>query len=131
VVGLFVCLVELLVRDAAGRGATAVAVHPECHRDQGAGAGQRDLDIFAFAGRARPAEPRRARTARTDGCAAAIKDGDDPAVVAKVIVAAATDPKPKLRYTAGPLAGRASTLRRFVPARAFDSQIRKLNQLAD
>ena len=33
--------------------------------------------------------------------AAAIKDGDDPAVVAKVIVAAATDPKPKLRYTAG------------------------------
>jgi NAD(P)-dependent dehydrogenase (short-subunit alcohol dehydrogenase family) len=62
---------------------------------------------------------------------AAIKDGDDPAVVAKVIVAAATDPKPKLRYTAGPLAGRASTLRRFVPARAFDNQIRKLNQLAD
>ena len=34
--------------------------------------------------------------------AAAIKDGDDPAIVAKVIVTAATDPKPKLRYTAGP-----------------------------
>ena len=31
-----------------------------------------------------------------------IKDGDQPATVAKVIVAAATDPKPKLRYTAGP-----------------------------
>ncbi|WP_433725322.1 hypothetical protein ACQP2Y_06010 [Actinoplanes sp. CA-051413] len=61
--------------------------------------------------------------------AAAIKDGDDPATVAKVIVQAATDPKPKLRYTAGPLAGRARTLRRFVPARAFDSQLRKLNQL--
>ena len=30
-----------------------------------------------------------------------IKTGDDPAVVAKVIVAAATDPKPRLRYTAG------------------------------
>jgi hypothetical protein len=30
---------------------------------------------------------------------AAIKDGDDPAIVAKVIVAAATNPKPKLRYT--------------------------------
>jgi hypothetical protein len=43
----------------------------------------------------------------------AIGDGDDPAVVAKVIVAAATDPKPKLRYTAGPTAGRASTLRRI------------------
>ena len=62
--------------------------------------------------------------------AAAIKDGDDPAVVAKVIVAAATDPKPKLRYTAGPRRGRVSTLRRFVPARAFDKQIRKLNRLA-
>ena len=62
--------------------------------------------------------------------AAAIKDGDDPAVVAKVIVAAATDPKPKLRYTAGPMAGRASALLRFVPAWVFDKQIRKINQLA-
>ncbi|MEV8567313.1 oxidoreductase [Streptomyces sp. NPDC051322] len=59
----------------------------------------------------------------------AIRDGDPPAVVAKVIVAAATDAKPKLRYTAGPVAGRASALRRVVPARAFDKQIRKLNQL--
>ena len=63
--------------------------------------------------------------------AASIKDGDDPAIVAKVIAKAATDPKPKLRYTAGPLAGRASMLRRFAPARVFDKQIRKLNQLAD
>jgi NAD(P)-dependent dehydrogenase (short-subunit alcohol dehydrogenase family) len=62
--------------------------------------------------------------------AAGLKDGDDPATVAKVIVAAATDPKPKLRYTAGPAAGRVSTLRRIVPARAFDRQIRKLNRLA-
>jgi hypothetical protein len=59
-----------------------------------------------------------------------IMDGDDPATVAKVIVAAATDPKPKLRYPAGPRAGRVSTLRRIVPARTFDTQIRKLNQLA-
>jgi short-subunit dehydrogenase len=62
--------------------------------------------------------------------AAAIASGDEPAVVAKVIVAAATDAKPKLRYTAGPLAGRVRTLRRFVPASAFDRQIRKLNRLA-
>ncbi|MCX5425124.1 oxidoreductase [Streptomyces sp. NBC_00078] len=60
---------------------------------------------------------------------AAMKDGDDPATVAKAIVAAATDPKPKLRYPAGPTAGRVSTLRRLVPSRAFDRQIRKLNQL--
>lgn len=60
----------------------------------------------------------------------AIRDGDAPAVVAKAIVAAATDAKPKLRYTAGPTAGRVSTLRRVVPARAFDKQLRKLNKLA-
>jgi short-subunit dehydrogenase len=62
--------------------------------------------------------------------ASAMEGGDDPAIVAKVIVAAATDRKPKLRYTAGPRAGRVSTLRRIVPARAFDKQIRKLNRLA-
>jgi NAD(P)-dependent dehydrogenase (short-subunit alcohol dehydrogenase family) len=61
---------------------------------------------------------------------AGLKDGDDPAMVAKVIVVAATDPKPKLRYTAGTAAGRVSTLRRITPARAFDRQIRKLNRLA-
>jgi NAD(P)-dependent dehydrogenase (short-subunit alcohol dehydrogenase family) len=55
--------------------------------------------------------------------------GDDPAIVAKAIVAAATDPKPRLRYTAGPTAGRISALRRFVPTRVFDRQIRKLNRL--
>jgi len=61
---------------------------------------------------------------------AAIASGDEPAIVAKVIVTAATDAKPKLRYTAGPLAGRVRTLRRIAPARAFDRQIRKLNRLA-
>jgi short-subunit dehydrogenase len=59
-----------------------------------------------------------------------IKTGDDPAVVAKVIVAAATDPNPKLRYTAGSRAGRVRTLRRIAPARVFDKQIRKINHLA-
>jgi len=66
-----------------------------------------------------------------DVIATAMKDGDDPATVATVIVAAATAPKPKLRYTAGPTAGRVSTLRRIVPARTFDKQIRKINRLPD
>ena len=65
-----------------------------------------------------------------DVMAALIKDGDQPALVAQTIIAAATDPNPKLRYTAGPRAGRLSTLRRIVPARTFDKQIRKLNRLA-
>lgn len=59
----------------------------------------------------------------------AVKNGDDPATVAKVVVTAATAANPKLRYTAGSIAGRVSTLRRLVPARAFDRSLRKRNQL--
>ena len=59
-----------------------------------------------------------------------VKAGDNPAIVAKVVVAAAIDKKPKLRYTAGRTAGRVRKLRRIVPARTFDKQIRKLNRLA-
>ena len=50
------------------------------------------------------------------------KDGDEPATVAKVIVAAATDPKPKLRYTAGSTARRVSLLRRIAPSGVFDGR---------
>jgi NAD(P)-dependent dehydrogenase (short-subunit alcohol dehydrogenase family) len=70
------------------------------------------------------------REVARDVLATAVRNADDPEVVAKVIVAAATDAKPKLRYTAGSMARRVSLLRRNVPARAFDSQIRKLNRLA-
>lgn len=61
--------------------------------------------------------------------AGAVKDGDDPTVVAKEIVAAATDAKPKLRYTAGVMTGRVRIMRRLVPARMFDQQLRKQNRL--
>jgi NAD(P)-dependent dehydrogenase (short-subunit alcohol dehydrogenase family) len=72
----------------------------------------------------------RGRQTFDDILAEGIKTGGDPAVVAKVIVAAATDPNPKLRYTAGSRARRVSTLRRIAPARVFDRQIRKINHLA-
>jgi NAD(P)-dependent dehydrogenase (short-subunit alcohol dehydrogenase family) len=58
-----------------------------------------------------------------------LKEGDPPSVVGKAIVAAATDGSPKLRYAAGKQARRVSKLRRFVPWKLFDRQIRKLNQL--
>jgi NAD(P)-dependent dehydrogenase (short-subunit alcohol dehydrogenase family) len=64
-----------------------------------------------------------------DYMAGAVRDGDDPAVVAKEIVAAATDAKPKLRYTAGAMTGRVRIMRRLVPARVFDQQLRKANRL--
>lgn len=61
--------------------------------------------------------------------ATAVNEGDDPTLVAAAIVAAATDPKPKLRYPASPTARRLALLRRLVPAGAFDKQIRKFNKL--
>ncbi|HEX2284871.1 MAG TPA: oxidoreductase [Mycobacterium sp.] len=59
-----------------------------------------------------------------------VNGGDDPAIVAAAIVAAATDPNPKLRYPAGPRSRRLSTMRRLVPAKAFDKQLRKNFKLA-
>jgi len=61
--------------------------------------------------------------------ATSMEAGDDPAVVAKAIVAAATDARPRLRYTVGSLTKRVGTLRRLAPARAFDRQIHKFNGL--
>jgi NAD(P)-dependent dehydrogenase (short-subunit alcohol dehydrogenase family) len=63
-----------------------------------------------------------------DVMADSTQDGDDPTTVAKVVVTAATDTNPRLRYPAGVTAGRVSALRRFVPARTFDKQIRKINR---
>ena len=60
----------------------------------------------------------------------AIKGGDEPSVVGKVILAAATDSRPKLRYPAGPLARRVSKLRRYAPPTLVDKQIRKINRLS-
>jgi hypothetical protein len=58
------------------------------------------------------------------------EDGDDPATVAKAIVAAATDSKPKVRYTAGRSARLLSAAHHVLPAGVFDGQVRKANKLA-
>jgi short-subunit dehydrogenase len=72
-----------------------------------------------------------ARQRQTTGqvLAEAVIDGDDPAAVAKVIVAAATDRKPKLRYIIPGMSRRLSTMRRLVPARAFDKSLHKYFKL--
>ena len=59
----------------------------------------------------------------------AVQAGDEPSLVGRAVVAAATDKRPKLRYPTGGLARRVSKARRYVPAPIFDRQIRKLNQL--
>jgi len=55
--------------------------------------------------------------------------GDHPDVVARVVVKAATDRTPKLRYPAGPLARRLAVLKKYAPAGLLDNGIRKANKL--
>lgn len=50
---------------------------------------------------------------------------DEPAVVADIVLQAATAARPKLRYTAGGLANRLRLLRRFAPAGLVDAGIRR------
>jgi NAD(P)-dependent dehydrogenase (short-subunit alcohol dehydrogenase family) len=54
-----------------------------------------------------------------------VKTGDEPEIVANVVLEAATAERPKLRYTAGKLARRLSLLRRFAPAGAVDAGVRR------
>jgi NAD(P)-dependent dehydrogenase (short-subunit alcohol dehydrogenase family) len=60
----------------------------------------------------------------------AVHSGDDPAVVARVVLKAVTSRTPKLRYPAGPLARRLSLLKKVAPAVLLDKGIRKANKLA-
>jgi hypothetical protein len=46
-----------------------------------------------------------------------------------VVLEAASAARPKLRYTAGPLASRLRLLRRFAPAGVVDAGLRKNLQL--
>jgi len=50
---------------------------------------------------------------------------EEPAVVAEVVLEAASAPSPKLRYAAGALARRLRLLRRFAPSGLMDTGIRK------
>lgn len=50
---------------------------------------------------------------------------DLPEVVAEVVAKAATDARPRRRYTAGRAARQISVLRRFAPANMFDKNLRK------
>jgi NAD(P)-dependent dehydrogenase (short-subunit alcohol dehydrogenase family) len=65
-----------------------------------------------------------------EGLIKAVRAGDDPSVVAKVALKAATSRAPKLRYPAGPLARQLTVLKRFAPEALLDRGIRKANNLA-
>jgi short-subunit dehydrogenase len=58
-----------------------------------------------------------------------IEAGDAPEVVAEAVVKAATARNPRLRYTAGKLAGQSRFMRDFFPETLFDKGVRKFNGL--
>ncbi len=55
----------------------------------------------------------------------ALKSADEPDVVARVVVGAAQDRRPRTRYTAGKTAAKLAFMRRFLTASLLDKGIRK------
>jgi NAD(P)-dependent dehydrogenase (short-subunit alcohol dehydrogenase family) len=74
-------------------------------------------------------EYREVRAAVSKRIKEVMASGDEPSVVADVVLEAATADRPKLRYAAGGRASRLRLLRRFAPAAAVDAGIRKDLQL--
>ena len=79
---------------------------------------------------ARLDEYREVRASLVDTLTQVMASADEPGVVAQVVLEAANARTPKLRYTAGALAGRLRLLRRFAPAGVLDAGIRKDLRLA-
>lgn len=70
-------------------------------------------------------EYRQDRAALNEVTKKAMVAGDEPSVVADVVLKAASSGSPKLRYTAGGLAGRLQFLRRFAPGGIVDAALRR------
>jgi NAD(P)-dependent dehydrogenase (short-subunit alcohol dehydrogenase family) len=70
-------------------------------------------------------EYREARAALDKVLKEVMAKGDEPSVVAEVVVKAANAERPKLRYPAGTLANRLRLLRRFAPTGIVDAGLRK------
>ena len=70
-------------------------------------------------------EYREARAALHKVLKEVMATGDEPSVVADVVLKAATANRPKLRYPAGKLANRLRLLRRFAPTGIVDAGLRK------
>jgi short-subunit dehydrogenase len=54
-----------------------------------------------------------------------LEKGDEPEVVAQVVLKAAQEAKPRLRYPAGPVARQVALMRRILPEGLFNSILRK------
>ncbi|RDJ02732.1 oxidoreductase [Rhizobium grahamii] len=56
-----------------------------------------------------------------------VEKGDDPQVVADIVVKAAAAKRPKLRYSAGKQSSQVRALRRYLPEKMIDGILRKFN----
>ena len=66
-----------------------------------------------------------ARRAMIDTSRQQVEKGDEPGVVAQVVLKAAQAAKPRLRYPAGPAARQLDFMRKLVPERIFNIILRK------
>src|SRR5581483_6034764 len=99
---------ESLDHEVRAHGVRVVLVEPGYTRTGfDAGITEPENPVPAYADQRRVAE---------EVLSAGIAHGDDPAVVGRVIVKAATDANPRTRYAAGPLASQIATLRRIAPS---------------
>jgi NAD(P)-dependent dehydrogenase (short-subunit alcohol dehydrogenase family) len=109
--------VESLDHEVRSLGVRALLVEPSYMKT--------DLDKNATSA-ARPlAAYKDMRTRVHAGVNAAFEHGDDPAVVAKAVLAALRAPRPRLRWPVGKRAGMLATLRDLLPATIFDRSLRK------
>lgn len=83
------------------------------------------LDKNAAIAKARISDYAAARERMSATINARIEAGDDPSLVSDVVLRAATDRSPRLRYPVGKGASLLTKLRSFLPARAFDRALRK------
>lgn len=70
-------------------------------------------------------EYRQDRAALNEVMKKVMANGDEPSVVADVVLIVANSASPKLRYTAGGMAGQLQFMRRFAPAALMDVGVRR------
>jgi NAD(P)-dependent dehydrogenase (short-subunit alcohol dehydrogenase family) len=83
------------------------------------------IDQNSEQARARIDDYRAARERVGAGINASVERGDDPQLVARAVLRAATAARPRLRYPVGKGAGTLAKLRSFLPSAMFDRSFRK------
>jgi NAD(P)-dependent dehydrogenase (short-subunit alcohol dehydrogenase family) len=112
---------EALDQELRTRGIRVTVIEPAYTRTQ--------FDVNNVEPDAKLEEYQNVRTHLAKVVGQAMLNGDDPEVVAEVVLRVARTERPKLRYTAGKAARRLQLLRRFAPASLMDAGVRKSLQL--